>query len=70
MLSDLHGQVQVILLLGAAGSGKTNFVKLMSGSNIHVEHGLMNGMFFSCKVKEFAPISHTQIKGPRSHIAC
>lgn len=39
----LNGQVIVILLLGCAGAGKTNFVKLVTGQNLLVGHTLTSG---------------------------
>lgn len=40
---ELRGRVKVILILGFAGAGKSNFLKLLTGAAIRVGHGPQTG---------------------------
>ncbi|KAF5555355.1 sarcoma Ras-like superfamily of small guanosine triphosphatase GTPase [Fusarium mexicanum] len=40
---ELRGQVKVILIVGYAGAGKSNLLKLLTGVNVHVGHGIESG---------------------------
>jgi ABC-type uncharacterized transport system ATPase subunit len=40
---ELQGKVKVILILGYSGAGKSNLLKLLTGIDIHVGHGMESG---------------------------
>jgi polynucleotide 5'-kinase involved in rRNA processing len=45
--SQLRGKVKVIIIIGPAGSGKSNLVKLITNKDIKVGHELKSGMSYN-----------------------